>query len=58
MDRRQLKRTRFRRYYCRLDQLSDTLGTGPSERISMLHRSPEVSLGPDEVQVAEIRDRA
>ena len=55
MDRRQLKKTRYHRYYCRLDQLSDTLGTGPSEMISKLHRSPQVSLGPDEVQVAEIR---
>ena len=26
--RRQLKRTRYRKYYCRLDQLSDILGTG------------------------------
>ena len=34
------------------------LGTGPSERISMLRRSPEVSSAPDEVRVAEIRDRA
>ena len=39
MVRRQLKRTRYRRYYCRLDQLSDILGTGLSERISMLRRS-------------------
>ena len=58
MVRRQLKKTRYRGYYCRLDQLSDTLGTGPSERISMLRRSPEVSSAPDEVQVAEIRGRA
>ena len=58
MARRQLKKTRYRRYYCRLNQLSDTLGTGPSERISMLRRSLEVSSAPDEVQVAEIRDRA
>ena len=42
----------------KLDQLSDTLGTRPYERISMLHRSPEVSSVPDEVQVEEIRDRA
>ena len=48
MVRRQLKKTRYHRYYCRLDQLSDTLGTGPSERISMLHSSPKVSLVPDE----------
>ena len=58
MVRRQLKRMRYRRYYCRLDQLSDILGTGLSERISMLRRSPEVSSAPDEVRVAEIRDRA
>ena len=58
MVRRQLKKARYHRYYCRLDQLSDTLGTGPSERISMLRRSPEISSAPDEVQVAEIRDRA
>ena len=58
MDRRQLKRTRYRRYCCRLDQLSDILGTGLSERSSMMRRSPEVSSAPDEVQVAEIRDRA
>ena len=56
--RRQLKKTRYRRYHCRLDQLSDTLGTEPSERISMLRRSPGGSSVPDEVQVAEIRDRA
>ena len=43
---------------CRLDQLSDTVGTGPSERISMLRRSQGFSSAPDEVQVAEIRDRA
>ena len=55
---RQLKKTRDHRYYCRLDQLSDTLGTGPSERISMLRRCPEVSSVADEVQVAELRDRA
>ena len=53
-----LKRMRYHRYYCRLDQLSDTLGTGLYERISMLRRSHEVSSAPDEVQVAEIRDRA
>ena len=47
MVRRQLKKTRYHRYYCRLDQLSGTLGTGPSERISMLPRSPEVSSVPD-----------
>ena len=58
MDRRQLKKTMYHRYYCRLDQLSDILGTRPSERISMLRRSPEVSSAPDEVQVAEIKDRA
>ena len=45
---------RYRRYCCRLDHLSDILGTGLSERISMLRRSPEVSSAPDEVQVAEI----
>ena len=56
--RRKLKRMRYRRCYCRLDQLSNTLGTGPSESISMLRRSPEVSSAPDEVQVAEIRERA
>ena len=44
--------------HCRLDQLSDILGTGLSEKISMLRRSPEVSSAPDEVQVAEIRNRA
>ena len=49
---------RYRRYYCRLDQLSDTLFTGLSERISTLRRRPEVSSVPDEVQVAEIRNRA
>ena len=43
---------------CRLDQLSDILGTRLSERISMLRRSPEVSSAPDAVQAAEIRDRA
>ena len=58
MVRRQLKRMRYRRYYCRLDQLSDILGTGLSERISMLRRSPQVSSAQDEVQVAGIRDRA
>ena len=42
---------RYRRYYCRLDQLSDTLGTGLSEEVSILRRSPEV-------QVTEIGDRA
>ena len=52
-----LKRKTYRRYYCMLDQLSDILGTGLSERISMLRRGPEVSSAPDEVQVAEIRDR-
>ena len=34
------------------------LGTGPSGRISMLRRSPGVSSAADEIQVAEIRDRA
>ena len=53
-----IEEKRYRRYCCRLDQLSDTLGTVPSERISMLRRSPEVSSAPDEVQVAEIRDSA
>ena len=48
---------RYRRYHCRLDQLSDILGTGLFERISILRRSPEVSLTPDGVQVAEIGDR-
>ena len=43
MVRRQLKKTRYRRYYCRLDHLSEVLGAGPSERIPMLRRSPEVS---------------
>ena len=52
---RQLKRTRYRRYDCRLDQPSDILDTGPSKSTT-LHRSPEVSSAPDEVQVAEIRD--
>ena len=46
MVRRQLKKTRYRRYYCRLDQLFDTLGTGLSERISMLRRSPGASSAP------------
>ena len=55
--RRKLKRMRYRRYHCRLDQLSDMLGTGLFERISILRRSPEVSLTPDGVQVAEIGDR-
>ena len=32
MVRRQLKKTRYRRHCCRLDQLSDTLGTGLPER--------------------------
>ena len=58
MDWRHFKRTRYRRYYCRLDQLSDILGTGLSERISLLRRNPEVSSAPAEVQVAETRDRA
>ena len=58
MVRRQLKRMRNLRYYCRLDQLSDILGTGLSENISTLRRSLEVSSAPDEVQVARIRDRA
>ena len=53
-----LKRMRYRRYYCMLDQLSNILDTGPSERISMLRRNPEVSSAPEEVQVAELRDRA
>ena len=57
MVRRQLKKTRYRRYYCRLDQLSDILGTGLSERISNLRRSHRVSSAPDEVQVAEIKSR-
>ena len=46
MDRKQLKRTRYRIYCCRLDQLSDTLGTGPPERTSMLRRSPRGFFGP------------
>ena len=58
MDRKQLKKTRYSRCYCHLDQLSDTLGTGRYERISMLRRGPEVSSAPDEVQMAELRDRA
>ena len=49
---------RYRRYDCRLDQLSNILGTRLSERISMLRRSLEVSSVPDEEQVAEIRDCA
>ena len=52
------KGMRYRRYYCRLDQLSDILSTVLSERISTLRRRPEASSVPDEVQVAEIRDRA
>ena len=39
----------------RVDQLSDILGTGLSERISIMRRIPWVSSAPDEVQVAEIR---
>ena len=53
----ELKRMRYRRYHCRLGQLSDILGTGLFERISILRRIPEVSLTPDGVQVAEIGDR-
>ena len=45
MVRRQLERTRYRRYYCRLDQLPDTLGTGLYERISMLRRRPRGFFG-------------
>ena len=45
------------RYYCRLDQLFDILGSGLSERSSTLHRRPAVSSVPDVVQVAESRDR-
>ena len=44
--------------YRRFDQFSDIMGTGLSERITKLRRSPDVSSDPDEVQVAEIRDRA
>ena len=58
MDKRHLKKTRYRRYFWRLDQLSDTLCTEPSERISMFRRCQGVSSVPDEVQVAEIRDCA
>ena len=58
MDRKQLKNMRYRRNCCRLDQLSDILGTGLSERISILRRSPEDSSAPDEVKVVEIKDRA
>ena len=59
MVRRQLKRMRFRRYCCRLDQLF----RHPEYRAVREDRqccaeSPEVSSAPDEVQVAEIRDRA
>ena len=58
MVRRQLmKRVGYRRYYYRLDQLSDILGTGLSERSSTLHRRPEVSSVPDVAKVAESRDR-
>ena len=40
MVRRQLKRTRYRRNYCRLDQLSDTLGTGAiREDLNVAQRS-------------------
>ena len=35
-----------------------TLGTGLPEEVSILRRSPEVSLTPDEVQVTEIGDPA
>ena len=57
MVKRQLKRTRYRRYYCRLDQLSDIVNTGPPERSSALHRRFGVSSVPDVVQAAESRDR-
>ena len=56
--RRKLKRMRYRRYFCRLDQLSDIPGTGLPERIPTQRTSPEVSLVPDEVQVTEIGDHA
>ena len=46
-----------RRYYCRLDQLSDILGTALSERSSTPHRMLGVSSAPDVGQVAESRDR-
>ena len=43
MVREKLKRMKCHRYCCRLDQLSDILGTGLSERNSTQQRSPEVS---------------
>ena len=46
-----------RKCYCRLDQPSDILDTGLSERSLTLHRRPEVSSVPDVAQVAESRDR-
>ena len=54
MARRQLKKTRYRRYYCRLDQLSDILGTGLPEKSSTRHRRHEVPSVPD---VGKNRDR-
>ena len=50
--RRPWKRMKCRRYYCRLDQRFDILGTGLCERSSTLHRRPAVSSVPDVVQVA------
>ena len=42
-----------------LRQLSDTLGTGLPEGVSILRRSPKVFLAPDEVQVTKgIEDNA
>ena len=58
MVRRQLKKTRYRRCDCRLDQLFDRMDIWTSGKISMLHRCPKVSSAQDEVQVAEIRDHA
>ena len=49
---------RYRRYCYRPDQLSDTVVTELSNRISMLRRSYEVILAPAEVLVTEVRHRA
>ena len=54
--RRPWKRTKCHRYFCRLDEPSDILDTGPFERSSTLHRRLEASSVPDVVQVAESRD--
>ena len=54
--RRPWNRMQCHTYCCKLDQPFDILGTGLSDRNSTQHRSLEVSLAPDVVQVAENRD--